>query len=48
MLYRLKSNDNFVVKVCDDIDEAVKLTEVSFKFYTQLGGLAFLESVSKL
>ena len=38
MHYLSNSNDNFVVKVCDDIDEAVKLMEVGFEFHTQLAG----------
>jgi integrase len=38
MLYLSNSNDNFTVKVCDDIDEAIKLMEVGFEFHTQLAG----------
>jgi integrase len=38
MLYLSQSNDNFIVKVCDDIEEAVKLMEVGFDFHIQLAG----------
>lgn len=38
MLYLSKSNDGFVVKVCDDLDEAIKLMEVGFEFHTELAG----------
>jgi integrase len=38
MLYLSNSNDNFIVKVCDDIDEAIKLMEVGFEFHIQLAG----------
>lgn len=38
MLYLSNSNDGFIVKVCDDLNEAIKLMEVGFEFHKEIAG----------
>ena len=38
MLYLSKNNDNFIVKVADDIEDVIKLMEVGFEFHTEIAG----------
>ena len=38
MLYLSKNNDGFIVKVADDLEDAVKLMEIGFEFHTEIAG----------
>ena len=38
MLYLSKNNDGFIVKVADNLDDAVKLMEIGFEFHTEIAG----------
>ena len=38
MLYLSNTNDAFVVKVADELDDAIKLMELGFEFHTEIAG----------
>ena len=38
MLYQGKANDQFIVKVADMLEDAVKLMEVGFEFHPEIAG----------
>lgn len=38
MPYLSRNNDNFVVKVVDDLEDAIKLMELGFEFHTEFAG----------
>ncbi len=38
MVYLSKSDDGFIVKVVDDINEAVKLMELGYEYHTEFAG----------
>ncbi len=38
MIYLSKCNDGFIVKVADELDDAVKLIESGYEFHTEIAG----------
>jgi hypothetical protein len=38
MLYLSKTNDGFVVKVADELEDTIKLMELGFEFHTEIAG----------
>jgi hypothetical protein len=38
MLYQGKANDQFIVKVADALEEAIKLMEVGFEYHAEIEG----------
>jgi hypothetical protein len=39
MIYQTGANDQFIVKVADTLEEAVKLMEVGFEYHAKVEGL---------
>ena len=38
MLYLSTNNDAFVVKVADELEDAIKLMEIGFEYHTEIAG----------
>ena len=38
MLYLSKNNDAFIVKVADELEDAIRLIEIGFEFHTEIAG----------
>jgi len=38
MLYLSKNTDAFIVKVADELEDAIKLMELGFEFHTEIAG----------
>ena len=38
MIYQSKTNDRFVVKVADTLEDAVKLMEIGFEYHAEVEG----------
>ncbi len=38
MIYSAQGNDQFIVKVADNLDDAIKLMEVGFEYHAEVEG----------